>query len=166
VLCYTFAPISDIAENYFGGGYYGSATSINMFATIFLILYTPGTIFGIQLMERCKLKQSLEVCGFLTSLGAMLRWIAALNRWRWGTQTTYTVMMFGQVLIAISQPLYLNAPALVSAAWFPLDERDFATSVGAMAAPVGAGLGQLIPVFLVSQHSKQGKLSNQQIIII
>jgi hypothetical protein len=49
----TFSPISDLAQNYFGGPYStnGSKTSINMLANIFLILYTPGSFVGFITMK-------------------------------------------------------------------------------------------------------------------
>ena len=42
LLWVTFAPISDIAQIYFGGkeSYYGSTTSINMFVNIELCLFS------------------------------------------------------------------------------------------------------------------------------
>ena len=41
ILWVTFAPISDISADYFGGDI-GNATAVNMLATSFLIFFAPG----------------------------------------------------------------------------------------------------------------------------
>lgn len=49
LLWVTFAPISDLAQHYFGASSpYGTTTAVNMLANIFLILYAPGSIMGVS----------------------------------------------------------------------------------------------------------------------
>lgn len=157
ILWVTYAPISDIASNYFGGGYYGSSTSVNMLANIFLILYLPGTGLSIFLMKYCKLKRSLEICAGLTMLGALIRYIGAYNRNEWGNETTYILMLLGQACAALGQPMFLNSPPAVASIWFPVHQREMATTIGSMFAPIGSAFGQIIPFLVVSQSSVNRK---------
>jgi hypothetical protein len=157
ILWVTYAPISDIVGNYFGGGAYGSTTSVNMLANIFLILYLPGTGLSIFLMKYFNLKRSLEICGFLTMFGAMLRYIAAMNRNDWGNENTYWVMLLGQAFAALGQPMFLNSPPAVASIWFPVEEREIATTIGSTFSPIGSAIGQIIPFLLVEQSSVNRK---------
>lgn len=157
ILWVTFAPISDIVSNYFGGGYYGSSTSVNMMANIYLILYLPGTGLSIFLMKYFNLKRSLEICAALTMFGALIRYIAAFNSNDLGNENTYILMLFGQSLAAIGQPMFLNSPPAVASIWFPVEEREMATTIGSMFAPIGSAIGQIIPFLLVTQTSVNRK---------
>ena len=147
----TFAPISDIASNYFGGNYYGSITSINMLANIFLILFGPGTVLASMSMKKFKLKYTLIIASSLTLFGALLRYIAALCTDSLGNGNTYILMMIGQAFAAISQPMFLNLPPAIASIWFPTKEREMATTIGSMCSPIGNAVGQIIPVIFVSQ---------------
>ena len=158
VLWVTYAPISDISSNYFDNGYYGSTTSVNMLANIFLIMYVPGTIWGIYTMKKFQLKRALEISGGLTMVGSLLRYIAAIYRNQWGAGTTYIVMMLGQTLAGLGQPMLLNSPPAVASIWFPTNEREMATTIGSMFCPIGAALGQIFPFIFVTQKSKNGEL--------
>lgn len=159
LLWVTFAPISDITQNYFGNGYYGSTTSVNMLANIFLILYGPGTVMSIILMKYCKLKQSMIIAGTLNLLGALIRYLAAVNSDSMSIGSLYILIMLGQAFAALSQPFFLNCPPMIAATWFPVKEREMATTIGSMCSPVGNAIGQLIPVIIVSQKSKSRKLN-------
>ena len=150
----TFAPISDIAQSYFGSGYYASTTAVNMMANIFLILYGPGTVLSVFMMKSLGLRTSLLTAGALTVVGALLRYVAALCESSLGGPGVYWLMFIGQCFSAFAQPMFLNSPPAVSSIWFPVNERDLATTVGSMFSPIGNAVGQLIPVFLVSQSSK------------
>jgi FLVCR family MFS transporter 7 len=157
ILWVTFAPISDIASNYFGGGSYGSTTAVNMLANTFLILYLPGTGLSILLMKYCNMKRALEICAFLTTFGAMLRYIASAYRNDWGNENAYLVMLLGQAFAAMGQPMFLNSPPAIASIWFPTTEREMATTIGSMCAPIGSAIGQIIPFLLVTQSSINGK---------
>jgi len=60
-------------------------------------------------------------------------------------------MLLGQALAAIAQPLLVNVPAAISNAWFAVNERDAATTVGSMFSAVGNAVGSLLPVLFVTK---------------
>lgn len=148
VLWVTFAPITDISSDYFGGA---STTSINMLALIFQIVYAPGTLVGVLATKKYGLRDTLIFGGVLNTLGALIRYIATLCRTQAGSWGAYTLMMVGQFCGALAQPIYVNLPATMAADWFAVDERDIATTIAALFNPLGAAIGQVLPPMLVTQ---------------
>ncbi|RYG64956.1 MFS transporter, partial [archaeon] len=151
----TFSPISDIAQHYFSpSSYYSSTTAVNMLANIFLITYLPGTILGVLMMKHFKLKKAFVLAGSLTVAGGLLRYIATLSSDSLGVSGTYWLIFLGQFCAAMAQPTFLNMPPAVAAAWFPVSERDVATTVGSMCSPVGNAIGQILPILFVAEHAE------------
>ena len=144
----TYSPISDIAEIYFGVGTF----EVNTLATVFLILFPVGALLEVVLMKSIGMANTLNVGALVTTLGTLTRYIAAQcdASSQLPGKTLYGLTLFGQILGAIVQPLFLNVPAHISAAWFPVKERDLATTLGAMSGLIGNAVGQVLPVMLVS----------------
>lgn len=149
----SFAPISNIASHYFGGGVYGSDTSINMLANVFLVLYAPGTFLASLSIKRYGVKRSLIIAGTITALGMLIRVIAAWLHDDLGNATTYGMMLLGQCLGSIAQPMFLNLPPVISSIWFPIFERDITTTIGALSSPIGNAIGAILPVVFVTETS-------------
>jgi MFS family permease len=145
----TFAPISDIAEDYFGDA--GSTTRVNMLAIIFLISYPLGTLIEVKCMQLWKLRGTILVGGCFSFLGSLFRVLAAYIQSEEGnnTSTVYFVMLFGQFLAALAQPLFMNCPASISASWFPPEERDISTALGSLSSPLGNAIGSVLPILFV-----------------
>lgn len=160
VLWVTFSTISDIAQCYFGDD--SSTTKVNTLATIFLILYPVGTVLEVVFFKRYGLRQTLLLGGILTTAGAALRLAVAECRDFVSPNTLYGVMLLGQGLAALSQPLFVNFPAHLSSAWMAVEERDLSTTVGSLFSPIGNAIGQLLPVLLVSMDSDSKKVSGME----
>ncbi len=155
ILFVTFAPISNISKNYFGGGYYGSSSAVNMLATMFLILYPLGTVIGIVFMKYFRLRNTLILAGSINAFGALLRLLAAVYHEQLGDGGCYSLMLLGQSIAALAYPMYVNLPAAIASTWFPVNERDISTTAGALFNPIGNAFGQIIPALLVTQKSTQ-----------
>jgi MFS family permease len=150
----TFSPISDITQHFFGSNsYYSSITGVNMLANIFLIFYLPGTLLCVFLKKRLKLKKTFLVGGSLTVAGGFLRYIAMLSKDSLGSSTTYWIVFLGQALAALAQPIFMNMPPAVASIWFPVKERDIATTIGSMCSPIGNAIGQIFPILFVTEYS-------------
>lgn len=145
----TFSTISDIAEKYFGVG----TSEVNTLATVFLILFPFGALLEVVLMKSIGMASTLNLGALVTTLGTLIRYIAAQcdASSQLPGKTLYGVTLFGQILGSLVQPLFLNVPSHISAAWFPVKERDLATTLGAMSGLMGNAVGQILPVMLVSQ---------------
>lgn len=146
----TFAPISDLTVTYIGGSV-GNITSVNFLATIFLIIYLPGSILGVVTRKMFSLRTSLIIAGFLSFFGSLIRLFGALAYNSSTSGGIYSALFIGQCISALAQPMFINIVAYISMLWFPESERDFATTIGSMFSPLGNALGQILPPAFVSQ---------------
>lgn len=151
LLWVTFSTISDVAQTYFRC----TATKVNTLATIFLVLYPLGTILEVIFFKAFGLRQTLLLGGILTTVGAALRLAIATNKAVVSADVLYGVTLLGQALAALAQPMFVNFPAHLSNAWFPVHERDLSTTVGTLFSPIGNAVGQFLPVLLVSVDAAQ-----------
>ncbi len=154
----TFAPISDIAEVYFGPTA-GSTTNVNMLAIVFLMFYPLGTLLEVKCMEMYQLRGTILLGGVLTATGALLRLLAAIGPSQ-DSIWTYVIMLLGQIFGALAQPLFMNCPASLSAAWFPPSERDIATAFGSLSSALGNAVGSVLPVLFVHKGSSQEAIND------
>jgi FLVCR family MFS transporter 7 len=162
LLWVTFAPISDITQHYFHlHSLVGSTTSVNMLANIFLILYAPGSLLGMIMVKYYRPRNTILVAAFLTALGALLRYIGAISFNSVGAAGSYAIIFIGQSLAAIAQPMLLNFPPALSSIWFPINERDVATTIGSMCNPIGNAIGQIIPIIFVEKRNESGEENNK-----
>ena len=146
----TFAPISDIANEYFGDI---GITAVNMLAVVFQILYGPGTYLGLVAMKRYGLKGTLLFGGCLTLVGALLRILGAYVMSTSSPMTAYIVVLLGQCCAAMAQPMFNNLPANIAATWFASSERDVATTVSSLFNPLGNAVGQVLPPMLFNREN-------------
>lgn len=147
----TFAPISDLTATYIGGSS-GNVTSVNFLATVYLILYLPGSILGVITRKMFSLRVSLIIAGMLSFVGSLIRLIGALARDSSSSAGIYSALFIGQCISALAQPMFVNIVAYISMLWFPEAERDLATTIGSMFSPLGNALGQVLPPALVSEQ--------------
>lgn len=108
----TYAPISDLSQIYFNSSDSsisfsptGSLTAINMLATVFQILYAPGTFLGAILMRKNDgLRLTMLVGGYLTTFGALIRLIGAIafDNSSFGATANYSLQLLGQCFAAVS----------------------------------------------------------------
>lgn len=160
LLWVTFAPISDLTMDYFssvggsGAGIVGTITAVNFLAVIFQILYGPGTLLGVYWMKNYGLRGTVIMGGMLSTVGSFFRLIGSLVTGSHNAGLVYGLFFIGQSLGALAQPFFLNLPTAISNAWFPVDERDTATTIGSLVSPLGNAIGQIFPVVLVAADGK------------
>jgi len=143
----TFAPISDDSEVYFGV----SATWINFLAVVWSVIYGPGTVLGIYWFQKYELRSTLLLCASVTVIGSLLRYLAVSLRVSCGLGSTacYGLVLLGQVLIGIGQPIVCNLATGMASIWFPVEQRDRATTIGTVFNPLGNAIGSILPPLIV-----------------
>ena len=81
--------------------------AINMFSIVYAIFYIPGSLMSIATYARFGLS-------YCTLGGAIFNffccWVRVAGSYSSIPYNAYSVMLFGQILAAIGQPLLLNAP--------------------------------------------------------
>jgi predicted MFS family arabinose efflux permease len=123
VLWVTYAPVTDAASRYYGVGDGAIGWLANVFPLLYVLLAIPAGI----VLDR----------GFRTGLaaGALLVAAGALIRI---TGDSYAVALAGQLVVAVAQPLVLNAITAVAGRY--LAERDRPTGIAIGSASTFAGL--------------------------
>ncbi|HEU5266257.1 MAG TPA: MFS transporter, partial [Jatrophihabitans sp.] len=112
MLWLTYAPITTGAAHHYGV----SESAIGWLAELFPLLYVVLAVPTGRLID-ANLRRWLTVGAVLTGLGALVRVLG----------DDYWVALGGQLLVAVAQPLVLNAVIAVSAAY--LAERDRARGI-------------------------------------
>jgi MFS family permease len=139
----TFSPVISSAADF----YNTTESAVNWFSTAFLLSFVAISPVVIYVLHWGP-KPSIITSSVLTLCGNWIRY--------GGTRTSppsFGLTMFGQILIAFSQPFVLAAPTRYSDLWFTNRGRVAATALTSLANPFGAALGQLIIPFWVYSAS-------------
>lgn len=115
LLWLTYAPLTTASAHH----YHVSETAIGWLDLIFPLLYVVLALPAGRLLDR-SFHRWLAVGAGLTALGAMLRLVAADYSWA----------LAGQLLVAVAQPLVLNAVTKVAAEYLPVGLRPHGIAVG------------------------------------
>ncbi len=134
LLWLTFAPITTPSAEHYGV----SESAIGWLSQVFPLLYVVLAIPAGLALDRA-FRPALLTGAWLTALGGLVRL----------TADTFAAALAGQVLIAIAQPLILNAVTKVAIVALPADRRAQGISLGsagifagtALALPLGPALG-------------------------
>ncbi len=123
MLWLTYAPITTEAAHHYGV----SIGAIGWLSQIFPMLYVVLALPMGRIIDRW-LPQGLAAGAALTAVGAIVRLIG----------TSFTIVLVGQVLIAIAQPLILNAVTRLPASYLRPESR--ATGIAVASAGTFAGM--------------------------
>lgn len=123
VLWVTFAPVTDAAGRYYDVGDGAIGWLANVFPLLYVVLAIPA---GIVLDRR--FRGGLAAGALLTAAGAIIRILG----------DTYAFALAGQLVVAVAQPLVLNAITGVAGRY--LAERDRSTGIAIGSASTFAGL--------------------------
>jgi len=166
ILWISFAPIQSSAITF----YDSSSTGINMLSTAFLALYLPGSLLASTLMSTHGLRYCLVLGSVMNGIAGWLRYVSALS---WVHDSSvfpswapYGILLLGQCTAAIVQPMFTNAPSMISAEWFATNERDIATTIAALVNLIGNAAGQVIPPIVVSGDFGNGTGSGMDVLLL
>ena len=121
---------------------------------------TVGSLLAATLLSTRGLRTCMMAGALMNGIAGWLRYVSALD---WLQQTwapdwlAYSVLLTGQCIAALAQPIFTNAPTAISAEWFATEERDVATTIAALFNLIGNAAGQVLPpVFVNSQPGACG----------
>jgi len=120
-----------------------SALDINALSMTYMVAYAPGAVLAAGVTEKYGLRANLITAAVGNAVCAGVR--LAGGAWRSSPRGAYAVVLAGQLIGALVQPLMLNAPARIANDWFGVHERDMATVVMTMANSVGNAAGAFLP---------------------
>lgn len=124
IMWLSLAPISSIAEKYYGV----SSMAIALFSMSYMIMFIFFSFPASWVVDKYGYRYSLIIGAVITAVFGLVRAIFADN---------FTIVLISQFIIAIGQPFLLNISTKVPANWFPLSERSTAAGILTMAQYIG-----------------------------
>jgi len=124
IMWLTLAPISSLAEKFYGV----SSMSIALFSMSYMIMFIIFSFPASWVVDRFGYRYSLIIGAVITAVFGLVRAVFADN---------FTIVLISQFIIAIGQPFLLNISTKVPANWFPISERSTAAGLLTMAQYLG-----------------------------
>ena len=140
------APIERAAEVYYRGRFNPlSFFNIDFLASSYMIFYIIMCIPASYFIDRFGIVKGVGTGAILMAAGAAIKGFSG---------NSFTMVLTGQILLAISQPFIINAPTAVAARWFPVKERAIATGLATLAQYIGILIAMVVtPMLIVSSPS-------------
>ncbi|KAJ3588470.1 hypothetical protein NHX12_012062 [Muraenolepis orangiensis] len=123
----TFAPVADQSARYLKA----TLDQVNWLSLVYMVL-----ILG----------------SWLNMLGAVLRVLGTLESV--GQGEPYALVMSGQTLCAVAQPLVIFAPTKMAALWFPEHQRATANMIASMSNPVGLLVANILSPLIATTDDR------------
>ncbi|KAH8697618.1 putative cell surface receptor/MFS transporter [Talaromyces proteolyticus] len=134
----TFSSISSTSAEYFNV----TESTINWLSTAFLFAFCAATPVVMYMLNKGGPKPVIITASVLILVGNWVRYAGTK-----ANNGTFSVVMFGQLLLGLAQPFALSAPTRYSDLWFTEQGRTSATALATLANPLGAAVGQLVDSF-------------------
>lgn len=124
------APVTDAAAAQYGV----SQSDIGFLSLLFPLLFLPLALPTGWLIDRLSLRSLLRLCAVSMSAAAAVRVVS----------DRYALLLAGQVIFAMAQPLVVSLISKLAMVWYPERERLGATSIGTIALLFGTGLAMAV----------------------
>jgi len=124
--------------------YHTTAAQVNFLAATGPLAFIPLCSLTSWIITEYGLRATCIIGAALCAAGAVLRCFATSN--------SFWMVIAAQFLNAAAGPVVMNGPPALSAAWFGVNERTLATSVGTVANSVGSAAGFFIGLLINSTH--------------
>ncbi|XP_034398905.1 solute carrier family 49 member A3-like [Cyclopterus lumpus] len=146
----TFAPVADRSAKFLGV----SLEKINWLSVVYMVVAIPLSFGSTWMLDTLGLPRICLILGaWLNMFGALLRFIgASVYPEGPGFTAKYLLVMSGQTLGAMAQPLFIFTPTKVAAHWFP-DHQRATANIASMSGLEGFVEIMEIEVFLL-QHQR------------
>ena len=118
-------------------------------------MYLPGLLLWTYSFDRFGVRNAVLIGAILQGVGATLKYFINISG--------FWIVLLGQSLAAIGQPIFLSSPALVSTWWFNDSERNIAITIGGTSNAIGNAIGFFFPTLFVDPNEKDLDISQKQI---
>uniref|UniRef100_A0A3Q2ZLP3 Solute carrier family 49 member 3 n=1 Tax=Kryptolebias marmoratus TaxID=37003 RepID=A0A3Q2ZLP3_KRYMA len=165
----TFAPVAAQSAQFLQV----SLEDINWLSVVFMVVAIPLSFGTTWLLDTFGLRITLVLGAWLNMFGALLRFLGTATLH--GSDLVFPVVMLGQILGALAQPLIIFTPTKLAALWFPDHQRATANMFASMSNPVGILIANLVspaiaktpmqayavPTFIICFFASLGVLSSR-----
>lgn len=140
----THAPVARAAEVFYAGHFNpASFFNIDFLASSYMFIYLIFCIPASYFIDTYGIVKGVGLGAILTATGGMIKAFSG---------TSFSMVITGQIILAIAQPFVINAATAVTARWFPVKERALATGLATLAQYIGILLVMVItPALIVSK---------------
>jgi MFS family permease len=145
----THAPIARAADVYYAGHFnHTSFFNVDFLASSYMFFYIIMCIPASYFIDKYGIVKGVGLGVVLTVAGALIKAFAGVS---------FTMVLFGQIILAIGQPFVINAATSLTARWFPVKERAIATGLATLAQYIGILIAMIVtPMLIVSKASDPG----------
>ncbi|KAJ1219217.1 hypothetical protein NDU88_006786 [Pleurodeles waltl] len=147
MLWLSFAPVADITAQFYGI----SMDQVNWLSQVYLVIAIPFGICTMWVLDIMGLRTAVILSAWLNMLGSVIRFVGFVALANKSIQ--YGVLLTGQCLCAVAQPLVLFSPTKLAALWFPEHQRATANMIASMSNPLGVLVANVLSPALV--HKKE-----------
>ncbi|XP_066523409.1 solute carrier family 49 member A3 [Hoplias malabaricus] len=147
VLWLTFAPVADqTAEDL-----HVSLDQVNWLSLVYMVVAIPLSFITTWMLDALGLRLTLILGSWLNMAGSVLRVVGVLSfvpEW-----DRFPVVMAGQSLGALAQPLVVFSPTKLAALWFPEHQRATANMIASMSNPLGLLFANVFSPLIISKFN-------------
>ena len=146
----TFAAVATETAEAFGV----STAWVNALSLSYLVFYAPGTLLAAAAARRLGLRRTVLIGAAANSLAGVLRWTAVLllRNSTHRRSAAFALLLLGQSVAALAQPIFTNLPARVASTWFASTAEAMAAA--AMSNSLGIAIGQVVPPLVVVRQGQ------------
>ncbi|XP_077435045.1 solute carrier family 49 member A3 [Vanacampus margaritifer] len=134
----TFAPVADQSAEYLQA----TLMDINWLSLVYMVVSIPLSFATTWLLDTVGLRVTLILGSWLNMFGSITRIMGGPPGAVFSIH--YAVVMLGQTLAAVAQPLIIFTPTKMAALWFPDHQRATANTIASMANPLGILMANLV----------------------
>ncbi|XP_034740069.1 solute carrier family 49 member A3 isoform X1 [Etheostoma cragini] len=139
----TFAPVADVSAKYLNV----TLQEIDWLSLVYMVVAIPLSFGTTWMLDTLGLRITLILGAWLNMFGGLVRFFGEPAERQFKIQ--YPVVMLGQTLGAIAQPLIIFTPTKLAALWFPDHQRATANMIASMSNPLGILLANIISPMMV-----------------
>ncbi|KAF7702266.1 solute carrier family 49 member A3 [Silurus meridionalis] len=141
----TFAPIADqTAENL-----HVTLELVNWLSLVYMVVAIPLSFITIWMLDKLGLQPSMILGSWLNMAGSVMKVVGVLSYLP--DYTMFPVVMTGQTLCSLAQPLVVFTPTKLAALWFPEHQRATANMIASMSNPLGLLFVNILSPMILSR---------------
>ncbi|XP_060742363.1 solute carrier family 49 member A3 [Tachysurus vachellii] len=131
VLWLTFAPVADQTAEHL----HVTLDQVNWLSLVYMVVAIPLSFITTWMLDTWGLRPTMILGSWLNMAGSVLRVVGVLSYLPDYTQ--FPIVMAGQTLCSLAQPLVIFSPTKLAALWFPEHQRATANMIASMSNPLG-----------------------------
>ncbi|XP_064600447.1 solute carrier family 49 member A3-like [Liolophura sinensis] len=143
----SFSPIAYKTATFYNVGSMG----VNWLSLVYLVASIPCGLAATWLIDTMGLRTSILLGTWLNLIGSILRVVSTLTGLN--DDARYPIVITGQSLAAVAQPLVMFTPTKLAGLWFSDNQRATANTLASMANPVGILLANVLSPALLKEES-------------